>query len=50
MRTEIRANVELAKQTLEEARSTNESSKAHTRAIFALIDRLEGGGPLRPAT
>jgi len=27
------------------------ASKAHTRAIFALIDRLEGGsGPLSPAT
>jgi hypothetical protein len=33
MRKEIRADIELTKQTLAEARSTNESSKAHTRAI-----------------
>jgi hypothetical protein len=43
MRNEIRVSVEMTTQALE-------SSTAHTRAIFALIDRLEGGGPLRPAT
>lgn len=43
MRNEIRVSVEMTTQALE-------SSKAHTRAIFALIDRLEGGGPLTPAT
>lgn len=57
MRAEIRASIEMTKATLESARATlenckttAETTKAHTRAIFALIDRLEGGGPLRPAT
>jgi len=35
LRADIRENIEL--------------TKAHTRAIFALIDRLEGGSGLRPA-
>lgn len=45
---QIEANT---RQTEANTRQTNlnaEASKAHTRAIFALIDRLEGGG-LAPA-
>lgn len=33
-----------------ETRESAETTKAHTRAIFALIDRLEGGGGIAPAT
>lgn len=34
-----------------ETRASTETTKAHTRAIFALIDRLEGGGGgIAPAT
>ncbi len=34
----------------EETRASTETTKAHTRAILALIDRLEGGGGVAPAT
>jgi hypothetical protein len=35
----------------EEIRANSETTRAHTRASFALIDRLEGGsGGLSPAT
>lgn len=34
----------------EEIRASTETTKVHTRAIFALVDRLEGGGGLAPAT
>ena len=54
MRREIRANVAEINARTEEIKArteaNTESSKAHTRAIFALIDRLEGGGGLAPAT
>jgi hypothetical protein len=34
-----------------EIRASTETTKAHTRAIFAVIDRLEGGnGGIAPAT
>ena len=33
----------------DEQRGLRAESQAHTRALFALIDRLEGGGPA-PAT
>lgn len=33
----------------EEIRANTQTTKAHTRAIFAVIDRLEGGGGLAPA-
>lgn len=34
-----------------EIRASTETTKAHTRAIFAVIDRLEGGGGgVAPAT
>lgn len=29
----------------DEIRANSETTRAHSRAIFALIDRLEGGGP-----
>ena len=38
MRAEIRESVK-------EIKANTASTKAHTRAIFAVIDRLEGGGP-----
>jgi hypothetical protein len=42
--------VERAHQPLQEQTdSGTDRTRAHTRAIFALIDRLEGGG-LSPAT
>ena len=34
----------------EEIRTNSETTRAQTRAIFALIDRLVGGGGLSPAT
>jgi hypothetical protein len=38
------------KEALAESKRNAEASKAHTRAIFALIDRIEGGnGGLAPA-
>jgi chromosome segregation ATPase len=45
---QIRADTaEVKRRTAE----NTEASKAHTRAIFALIDRLEGGsGPLSPVS
>lgn len=43
MREEIRASTETTK-------ANAETIKAHTRAIYALVDRLEGGGGLTPAT
>jgi len=43
MREEIRASTK----KIEES---TETTKAHTQAIFALIDRLQGGGGLAPST
>ncbi len=34
----------------EETRASTATTKAHTRAIFALIDRFEGGGGVAPAS
>ncbi len=35
----------------EDIRANSDSTRAHTRAVFALVDRLEGGsGGLSPAT
>lgn len=34
----------------DEVRANTQKTRAHSRAIFALIDRLEGGGGLSPAT
>ena len=42
MRREIRASTARIE-------ASTETTKAHTKAIFALIDRLEGGGGLAPA-
>ncbi len=33
-----------------ETRASTETTKAHTRAIFAQIDRFQGGGGVAPAT
>ncbi len=52
---EIRESIKESRQNIKESRErtaeikarverNSEASKAHTRAIFALIDRLEGGG------
>jgi hypothetical protein len=43
MRDEIRASTD-------KIEASTETTKAHTRAIFAVIDRLEGGGGAAPAT
>jgi chromosome segregation ATPase len=62
MRAEIRASIAETRQSIAESKrrtaeinarieANTAESKAHTRTIFALIDRLEGGsGPLAPAT
>ena len=49
MRREIRAETQEIKAATHELTTLSESTKAHTRAIFALIDRLEGGGAAGPA-
>lgn len=49
----VRELREMRRETRESAaeiRANAETTKAHTRAIFALIDRLEGGGGIAPAT
>lgn len=47
---EIKQNTESMKAVVAETRANTETTKAHTRAIFALIDRLErGNGGLAPA-
>lgn len=48
MRREIRAETAEIKASTAKIEASTETTKAHTRAIFALIDRLEGGG-LSPA-
>ncbi len=42
MREEIRASTK-------QIEASTEATKAHRKAIFALIDRLQGGGGLAPA-
>ena len=49
MRREIRAETQEIKAATHELTTLTETTKAHTRAIFALIDRLEGGGAGGPA-
>ena len=60
MRREIRESIKESREHQAESRkrtaeirarveANSEDSRAHTRAIFALIDRLEGGGGLAPA-
>jgi uncharacterized coiled-coil DUF342 family protein len=53
MRREIRESIKESRERTAEIKArveaNSEDSKAHTRAIFALIDRLEGGGGLAPA-
>ena len=49
MREEIRVSIAEIRANTEQTRANTETTRAHTRAIFALIDRLEGGG-LSPAT
>lgn len=60
MRREIRESIKESREHQAESRkrtaqiqagveANSEVSKAHTRALFALIDRLEGGGGLAPA-
>ena len=44
MRAEIRESIKEIKANTADIRANTETTKAHTRAIFALIDRLEGGG------
>lgn len=44
MRREIRAETAEIKASTAEIQALTETTKAHTRAIFAVIDRLEGGG------
>ena len=46
MRREIRAQTAEIKASTAKIEASTETTKAHTRAIFVLIDRLEGGGPL----
>lgn len=53
MRREIRESIKESRERTAEIKArveaNSEDSKAHTRAIFALIDRLESGGGLAPA-
>ena len=60
MRREIRESIKESREHQAESRkrtaeiqarveANSQDSRAHTRAIFALIDRLEGGGGLAPA-
>jgi DNA repair exonuclease SbcCD ATPase subunit len=53
MRREIRESIKESRERTAEIKARVEAasadSKAHTRAIFALIDRIEGGGGLAPA-
>jgi len=44
MRREIRASTEEIRAVTAEMKAVTETTKAHTRAIFAVIDRLDGGG------
>ncbi|HTN23422.1 MAG TPA: hypothetical protein VL120_05510 [Solirubrobacteraceae bacterium] len=59
MRREIRESIKESREHQAESRkrtaqiqagveANSEDSKAHARALFALIDRLEGGGGLAP--
>lgn len=46
---EIKVNSASMRVVVSESKANSEASKAHTRALFALIDRLEnGGGGLAP--
>jgi hypothetical protein len=50
MRAEIRESIKEIRANTEVTMRVAETTKAHKRAIFALIDRLEGGsGGLAPA-